>query len=74
MTLSGNLKILCLGESLNIYATSRFIFENELYFPKGRQSLSKLQCMESLKGTLNPHSDRRPHYPGNISQKLTYLN
>ena len=31
MALSGDLKCLCLGESLNIYATSRFILENELY-------------------------------------------
>ena len=32
MALSDYLKCLCLGESLNIYATSRFILENELYF------------------------------------------
>ena len=30
MALSGDLKCLCLGESRNIYATSRFILENEL--------------------------------------------
>ena len=31
MGLSGDPKCLCLGESLNICATSRFILENELY-------------------------------------------
>ena len=36
MALSGDLKSLCLGESLNIYATSRFTFENELYSYQGK--------------------------------------
>ena len=36
MALSGDLKCLCLGESLNIYATSRFILENELYSSQGK--------------------------------------
>ena len=31
MALSDDLKCLCLGESLNIYATSRIILENELH-------------------------------------------
>ena len=36
MALSGDLKCLCLGDSLNIYATNRFILENELYFSQGK--------------------------------------
>ena len=36
MALSGDLKCLCLGESLNIYATSRIILENELYSSQGK--------------------------------------
>ena len=36
MRLSGDLKGLCLGESLNIYAITRFILENELYSSQGK--------------------------------------
>ena len=36
MAFSGDRKYLCLGESLNIYATSRFILENELYFSRAK--------------------------------------
>ena len=66
MALSDDLKCLCLGESLNIYATSRIILENEL--SKGRQSQSKLQCKENWKRPLNPHLDRRPDHPGEFCQ------
>ena len=36
MALSGDLKCLFLVESLNIYATSQFILENELYSSQGK--------------------------------------
>ena len=36
MALSGDLKCLCLGESLNISAISRFILENELFSSQGK--------------------------------------
>ena len=36
LALSGDLKFLCLSESLNIYAPSRFILENELHSSQGK--------------------------------------
>ena len=39
--------------------------------PKGRQSQAKLQFIENLKRSLNPHSDRRPDHPGEFSQSVS---
>ena len=36
MAASGDLKCLCLDDSLKIYYTSRFILENELYSSQGK--------------------------------------
>ena len=68
MALSGHLKCLCLDKSLNIYATIRFILENELYSSQGKQSQLKLQSTKNLKRPLNTHLDRSPDHSGELSQ------
>ena len=54
MALSGDLKYLCLGESLNIYATSRFILENELYFSQGKAKSVESAVHGKLEETSKP--------------------
>ena len=68
MALSGDLKYLCLGESLNIYATSRFILENELYFSQGKAKSVETAVHGKLEETSKPHLDRRPDHPGEFCQ------
>ena len=72
MTLSDDLKCLCLGESLNTYATSRFILENELYSSQG-----KAQSVENAEGkfeeTSKPLFRSLTDHPGEFSQLTSYL-
>ena len=51
MALSGGMKCLCLGESLNIYATSRFILENELYSSLGKAKSVEIAVHGKLEET-----------------------
>ena len=68
MALSGDLKCLCLGESLNIYATIRFILENELYSFQGKAKSVETAVHGKLEETSNPRLDRRPDHPGEFCQ------
>ena len=54
MALSGDLKSLCLGESLNIYATSRFTFENELYSYQGKANSVETAVLRKLEVSFKP--------------------
>ena len=54
MALSGDLKCLCLGESLNIYVTSRFILENELYSSQGKAKSVETAVHGKLEETSKP--------------------
>ena len=54
MALSGDQKCLCLGESLNICATSRFILDNELYSYEGKAKSVKTAVHGKLEETSKP--------------------
>ena len=54
MALSGYLKCLCLIRSLNIYATSRFILENELYSSQGKANSIETAVHRKLEETSKP--------------------
>ena len=70
--LSGDLKCLCLGESLNIYATSRFILENELYSSQGKAKSVETAMHEKFEETSKP-SFRSQTGPSRLIFSVTSL-
>ena len=54
MSLHGDMKCLCLGETLNIYATSRFILENELYSSQEKAKSAETEVHGKVEETSKP--------------------